>query len=103
MKTETFKTLLALDKAPPIMPAKRKAVAKDEAEAAIMTFKQVSELTGPTIKVLKKRKTRPPSFRLLSFSPVQENGCHGIHPAVAGRIAIFNQILIIHLVEPMVF
>lgn len=67
MKTETYKTLLALDKAPPIMPAKRKAVAKDGAEAAIMTFKQVSELTGPTIKVLKKRKHDLPPFGFSHF------------------------------------
>lgn len=64
MKAETYKTLLAMDKADPMTPAQRKAVAQEN-DDEILTAKQVSEMTGLSVERLRKRKRELPP---LSFS-----------------------------------
>lgn len=69
MKTETYKTLLAMDKADPMTPAQRKAVAQEN-DDEIMTIRQVAELTGLTERTIRSRKRDLPPMgftRLLRY------------------------------------
>lgn len=63
MKAETYKTLLAMDKADPMTPAQRKAVARDGGDDEILTIKQVSEMTGLSPITLRGRKKDLPPLK----------------------------------------
>lgn len=67
MKAETYKTLLAMDKADPMTPAQRKALAKDGDDDEILTVRQVSELTGLSVERLRKRKRELPPLGFSRF------------------------------------
>ncbi len=68
MKAETYKTLLAMDKADPMTPAQRKAVAQEnDDDDEILTAKQVSEMTGLSVERLRKRKRELPPLGFSRF------------------------------------
>ena len=95
MKAETYKTLLAMDKADPMTPAQRKAVAQEN-DDEIMTIRQVAELTGLTERTIRSRKRDLPPMGFTRLKPIVPHSIYiSLQPSMCFQISSPGNIIFV--------